>query len=171
MASSELELLKVHFDNIYNSLPERVKRPDLLWDDALKLVFELGKYTVLAEQLYAKGAALEITDEASYAEGGRILSEVDVLTRECKQKCDSVLTDLEMFEKFYTASDDIGKILEAKIAEYDRRDRRRKLSPAQVQEMHREYDAGQTTMRQLAKRFGISVSTVSNIINRRCWKD
>jgi DNA-binding transcriptional regulator YhcF (GntR family) len=27
------------------------------------------------------------------------------------------------------------------------------------------------SMRQLAERFGVSVSTVSNIINRRYWKD
>lgn len=50
-------------------------------------------------------------------------------------------------------------------------DRRCKLKPEQVSEMRQVYDAGEASMRQLANRFGVSVSTVSNIINGRYWKD
>jgi DNA-binding LacI/PurR family transcriptional regulator len=37
--------------------------------------------------------------------------------------------------------------------------------------MRKVYDAGEASMRQLANRFKVSVSTVSNIINGRYWKD
>jgi transcriptional regulator with XRE-family HTH domain len=36
--------------------------------------------------------------------------------------------------------------------------------------MKSDYDARKMTMRQLAKRFSISVSTVANIIHGRYWK-
>jgi hypothetical protein len=48
-------------------------------------------------------------------------------------------------------------------------DRRCKLRPEQVSEMRRGYE-GKTSMRQLAKHYGVSVSTVSNIIHGFYWK-
>jgi len=49
-------------------------------------------------------------------------------------------------------------------------DRRRRLRPQQVDEMRASRATGKVSMRQLARRFRVSVSTVSNIINGRNWK-
>jgi hypothetical protein len=46
-------------------------------------------------------------------------------------------------------------------------DRRRKHPPEQDSEMRRIYDGGEVTMRQLAKRFGLSASRVSDILKKR----
>lgn len=171
MGSQQIELLHNNFENLYRSLPDRVQRPELLCDDALKLVFELGRYDVIAEQLCARSTALEVTDAASYAEAGAILSEANAMIRECEQKCDALFADFELFEKFQNFCTEIGTILGAKIEAWERRDKRRKLTSEQVLEMHHGYDTGKVSMRQLAKRFSVSVSTVSNIINGRYWKD
>jgi hypothetical protein len=45
-------------------------------------------------------------------------------------------------------------------------DRRRKHPPEQDSEMRRIYDEGEVTMRQLAKRFGLSASRVSDILKK-----
>jgi hypothetical protein len=50
-------------------------------------------------------------------------------------------------------------------------DRRCKLRAEQVTEMRQVYEAGKASMRELGRRYRISVSTVSSIINRRSWKD
>jgi predicted DNA binding protein len=48
-------------------------------------------------------------------------------------------------------------------------DKRCKLTPRQVNEMRQAY-ARKVSMRQLAKRYCVSVSTVSNIVNGLYWK-
>lgn len=115
--------------------------------------------------------ALQVTDAKSYTEAGVILSEASAMVQECEQKCNALLADFELLEKFHGFCAELGTILEKKIEAWERRDKRRKLNAAQVREMRREYDSGQVSMRQLARRFGISVSTVSNIIGGRYWKD
>jgi hypothetical protein len=56
-------------------------------------------------------------------------------------------------------------------------DRRRKLTPKQVLEVRADYATGKMRMRQLARRCGVSVSTISNAIHggdgkiaRPSWK-
>jgi hypothetical protein len=49
-------------------------------------------------------------------------------------------------------------------------DRRCKLRPEQVSEMRRAYDTDKPSMRQLAKRYSVSVSTVSNIVHGFYWE-
>ena len=56
-------------------------------------------------------------------------------------------------------------------------DRRRKLTPEQVLEVRTAYATGKVSMRQFARRCGVSVSTISNAIHgsdgkiaRPCWK-
>jgi ribosomal protein L34 len=63
------------------------------------------------------------------------------------------------------------KFYESAIRAAQGGDRRCKLRPEQVSEMRQVHEAGKASMRQLAKRYSISVSTVSNIIKRRFWKD
>lgn len=174
MGSSPIALLHNDFINLQQSLPDRVKRPELFIDDVLKLVFELGRYDVITQQLCARSAALKVIDDASYAEAGAILSEANAIkewSREFDQKCDALFAEVELFEKFQHVCKEMVTILETKTAAWEGRDKRRKLTLEQVLEMHRDYEARNATMRQLAKRFTISVSTVSNIINRRYWKD
>jgi DNA-binding transcriptional regulator YiaG len=48
-------------------------------------------------------------------------------------------------------------------------DKRCKLTPRQVNEMRQAY-VDKVSMRQLAKRYSVSVSTVSNIVNGLYWK-
>ena len=50
-------------------------------------------------------------------------------------------------------------------------DRRCKLRPEQVSEIRRAYDAGEASMHKLAKRYRVSVSTVSNIVHGFYWKN
>jgi len=64
-----------------------------------------------------------------------------------------------------------AKFLESALRAAQRSDRRCKLRPEQVSEMRQVYEAGKASMRQLGRRYGISVSTVSNIIKGRYWKD
>jgi hypothetical protein len=173
MASGQIEFLSTNFNNLYHLLPERVKRPELLFDDLLRLVFECGRHEGIMEQLTARAAKLEVRDEATYAEAGAIMSEAGA-TRECirehEKKCDAVFADFELLEKFHDLCTQLSTMLGEKMEAWDRRDKRRKLTPAQVHEMKSDYDARKMTMRQLAKRFSISVSTVANIIHGRYWK-
>jgi hypothetical protein len=171
MGSEQIELIHNNFEAIYHSLPDRVKRPELLCHDVLDLVFELGRFDVIGQQLCARATALEVKDAATYEEAETILTEASTMRRECEQKCDALFADFELFEKFYNFCTELGTILDEKIEAWERRDKRRKLTSEQVLEMHRDYDTGKVSMRQLAKRFNVSVSTVSNIINRRYWKD
>jgi hypothetical protein len=173
MASEQIELLSTNFNDLYHSLPERVQRPELLFDDLLKLIFEFGRHEGIMEQLTARATTLEVRDEASYTEAGTILSEAEA-TRECirehEKKCDAVFADFELLEKFHDLCTQLSTILGEKMEAWERRDKRRKLTPAQVHEMKSDYDSRKMTMRQLAKRFSISVSTVANIIHGRYWK-
>jgi hypothetical protein len=173
MASEQIELLSTNFDNLYHSLPERVKRPDMLFDDLFKSVLEFGRHQGIMEQLTARATTIEVRDEASYAEAAAILLEMDA-TRECirehEKKCDVVFADFELLEKFRDLCRQLSAILGEKMEAWVRRDKRRKLTPAQVNEMKSDYEARKMTMRQLAKRFSISVSTVANIIHGRYWK-
>jgi len=45
-----------------------------------------------------------------------------------------------------------------------------KLTRAQADEIRRLYSSGHYSMRQLAKRFNISKSTIAQIVNRRIWR-
>lgn len=173
MASEQIELLSANFNNFYQLLPERVQRPEMLFDDLLKLFFEVGRHAGIMEQLTARADALEVRDEASYAEAGTISSDLEAI-RECIREhekiSDAVFADFELLKKFQDLCTQLSATLGEKIEAWERRDKRRKLIPAQVRELKSDYDAHKMTMRQLAKRFSISVSTVANIIHGRYWK-
>jgi transcriptional regulator with XRE-family HTH domain len=44
------------------------------------------------------------------------------------------------------------------------------LTPAQVRVIRREYRAGKTTTRELSVRYGVSQSTISNILRGKVYK-
>ena len=61
-------------------------------------------------------------------------------------------------------------IVRAQINRHARRDGKAKLSPDQVREIRFLYETKQATRTDLARRYGVWDTTISDIVNRASWR-